>query len=40
MPHSEKSGQNADARAAWETGRKLYPAAPEAQAMDKELRSL
>lgn len=36
----KKSGQPAEARAAWETGKKLYPSAPEAQAIDKELRNL
>jgi tetratricopeptide (TPR) repeat protein len=36
----KKIGQRADARAAWERGKALYPAAAEAQAIDKELQSL
>ena len=36
----KKTGQPADARAAWEKGKKLYPSAPEAQAIEQELRSL
>jgi len=36
----KKNGQPAEARATWEKGKTLYPAAPEAQAIDKELRSL
>lgn len=36
----KKSGQIAEARAAWEQARKVYPAAPEAPAIDKELKSL
>jgi tetratricopeptide (TPR) repeat protein len=36
----KKAGQPAAARAAWEKGRRLYPSAPEASAMDRELRSL
>ena len=35
-----KNARNDDARAAWEQGKKLYPAAPETQAIEKELRSL
>jgi tetratricopeptide (TPR) repeat protein len=36
----KKAGAIADARGAWERGRQLYPAAPEAQAIDAELRHL
>jgi tetratricopeptide (TPR) repeat protein len=36
----KKAGRPADARAAWEKGKRLYPAAPEAAAIDKELRGL
>ena len=36
----KKNGQPADARAAWEKGKTLYPSAPEAQAMSKELQNL
>jgi tetratricopeptide (TPR) repeat protein len=36
----KKSGQRDEARAAWEKGRTLYPAAPEASAIDRELRGL
>lgn len=36
----KKTGQPNDARAAWETGKKLYPSAPEAQAIEKELGGL
>ena len=36
----KKTGQPTDARAAWEKGKKLYPATPEAQAIDKELQNL
>src|SRR6266850_3579052 len=36
----KKTGQPAAARAAWEKAKTLYPAAPEAAAIDKELRSL
>lgn len=35
-----KSGQRTEARAALEKGKRLYPAAPETQAIDKELRGL
>jgi tetratricopeptide (TPR) repeat protein len=35
----KKNGQVAEARAAWEKGKKAYPGAPEAQTMEKELRS-
>jgi hypothetical protein len=36
----KKTGQPAAARAAWEKGRSLYPGAPEAAAIDRELKSL
>src|SRR2546425_1149344 len=36
----KKTGQPGAARAAWEKAKALYPAAPEAAAMDKELRGL
>jgi len=36
----KKAGRPADARAAWEKGRSLYPVAPETATMDKELRAL
>jgi tetratricopeptide (TPR) repeat protein len=36
----KRSGQPAAARAAWEKARALYPAAPEAAAIERELRSL
>jgi len=36
----KKAGQNAEARAIWERARQAHPAAPETQAIDKELRSL
>jgi hypothetical protein len=36
----KKAGRAADARAAWETGRRLYPAAPETAAIDRELKGL
>ena len=36
----KKAGRPADARAAWEKGRKLYPAAPETVAIDRELKGL
>jgi tetratricopeptide (TPR) repeat protein len=36
----KKLGQKAEARAAWETGRKLYPSAPEAAAIARELGGL
>ena len=36
----KKSGLTAEARAAWEKGKKLYPSAPETQAIEEELRSL
>jgi len=36
----KKTGRPAAARAAWEKAKTLYPAAPEAAAIDKELRSL
>lgn len=36
----KKGGQVAEARAAWERAKKAYPAAPEAPAIDKELKGL
>jgi tetratricopeptide (TPR) repeat protein len=36
----KKAGRTAEARAAWEKGKRLYPAAPEAAAIDRELRGL
>ncbi len=36
----KKAGRPADARIAWEKGRRLYPAAPEAAAIDRELKGL
>jgi tetratricopeptide (TPR) repeat protein len=36
----KKAGQPAAARAAWEKAKRLYPAAPEAAAIERELRSL
>jgi tetratricopeptide (TPR) repeat protein len=36
----KKAGRPAAARAAWEKGRRLYPSAPEAPAIERELRSL
>jgi len=36
----KKAGQPAAARAAWEKGKRLYPVAPEAAAIERELRSL
>jgi tetratricopeptide (TPR) repeat protein len=36
----KKTGQPAAARAAWEKAKALYPAAPEASAIERELRSL
>ncbi len=36
----KKTGQTAEARTAWEKGKTLYPAAPEAQAINKELQNL
>jgi hypothetical protein len=36
----KKSGQAAEARAAWEKGARLFPSAPESAAMTRELRSL
>jgi TolA-binding protein len=36
----KRNRQPAEARAAWEKGRTLYPSAPEAQAIERELRSL
>jgi hypothetical protein len=35
-----KNGQKMEARAAWEKGKRLYPGAPETQAIDKEPRGL
>jgi tetratricopeptide (TPR) repeat protein len=36
----KRNRQPAEARAAWEKGRRLFPSAPEAQAIERELRSL
>ena len=36
----KKTGQPAAARTAWETAKTLYPAAPEAAAIERELKSL
>jgi tetratricopeptide (TPR) repeat protein len=36
----KRNRRPAEARAAWEKGRTLYPSAPEAQAIERELRSL
>lgn len=36
----KKNGQSAEARAAWEKGKRLYPSAPEAQAIERELQNL
>jgi len=36
----KRNRQPSEARAAWEKGRTLYPSAPEAQAIERELRSL
>jgi tetratricopeptide (TPR) repeat protein len=36
----KKSDQTTEARAAWEKGKTLYPAAPEMRAIDEELQSL
>jgi len=36
----KRTSQPAAARAAWEKGRTLYPSAPEAQAIERELRGL
>jgi len=36
----KKAGRPADARATWEKGKRLYPAAPEAAAFDRELKAL
>jgi len=36
----KKAGRPAEARATWEKGKRLYPAAPEAASIDKELRGL
>ena len=36
----QRNRQPAEARAAWEKGRRLYPSAPEAQTIERELRSL
>jgi tetratricopeptide (TPR) repeat protein len=36
----KRNRQPAEARAAWEKGRRLYPTTPEAQAIERELRSL
>jgi len=36
----KKAGRPAEARAAWEKGKRLYPAAPETATIDRELRGL
>ena len=36
----KKAGRPADARATWETGKRLYPAAPETSAIERELKGL
>ncbi len=36
----KKAGRPAEARAAWEKGRRLYPAAPESAVIERELRGL
>ena len=36
----KRNGQPAEARATWETGKQAYPSAPQASAMEKELRGL
>jgi TolA-binding protein len=36
----KQNRQPAEARAAWEKGRALYPAAPEAETIARELRGL
>ena len=36
----KKAGRAAEARAAWEKGRRLYPTAPESAALDRELKGL
>lgn len=36
----KKAGRPAEARPAWEQGRRLYPAAPEAATIERELRGL
>jgi tetratricopeptide (TPR) repeat protein len=36
----KKAGRAAEGRAAWEKGRRLYPAAPETAAIDRELKGL
>ena len=36
----KKAGRAAEARATWEKGKRLYPAAPEAASIDRELRGL
>jgi tetratricopeptide (TPR) repeat protein len=36
----KRNHQPAEARAAWDKGRTLYPSTPEAQAIERELRSL
>ena len=35
----KKNGQPAEARAAWEKGRTVYPTAPETRAIEEQLRS-
>jgi len=36
----KKAGRPAEARAAWEKGKRLYPAAPETAAIERELKGL
>ncbi|TMQ27386.1 MAG: hypothetical protein E6K82_02235 [Candidatus Rokuibacteriota bacterium] len=36
----KRAGRPAEARAVWEKGKRLYPAAPEAAAIERELRGL
>jgi len=36
----KKNNQKAEAKAAWEKGRQLYPQAKEAALMEKELKNL
>ncbi|HET7341428.1 MAG TPA: hypothetical protein VFL90_08200, partial [Methylomirabilota bacterium] len=36
----KKAGRPADARTTWQTARRLYPAAPESAAIERELRAL
>jgi len=36
----KQSGDRQQARAVWEKGRRLYPSAPEASAIERELKGL